>query len=150
MSSITRRVLASSVCLFLLGIPASSAYADDWDQAKVTEIAKQLASSVDSVYRELNRGAAGTQLGSGQATNALRLKDRVRVARNEARHLSKALQGGKGHDDTVHAWKRLMTLVRDAREVGRKMFLEAPLQKDIEKANEFLDQLGPFYSTKTE
>jgi hypothetical protein len=149
MNSIARRVLFTSVSLLLLGMPVSSAHAADWDQAKVTEIAEQLADAVNQVHRSVVRTSTGSQVGSGQASSALRLKDRVRIARNESRHLAKVLQDGKGKDETVNVWKRLMSTVRDAREIGRTMFLEAPTQQKIARANEILDQLTPFYETES-
>ncbi len=150
MNSIARLTLFGSAGLLLLGMPVSSAHAADWDQAKVTEIAEQLSDAVNKVHRSIVRTATGSTIGSGQASSALRLKDRVRVARNDSRHLAKRLQDGRGKDETVHAWKRLMSTVRDARTIGRSMFLEAPTQEKIAKANEILDQLTPFYETESE
>ncbi len=150
MNSIARLMLFGSVGLLLLGMPVSSAHAADWDQAKVTEIAQQLADAVNQVNRSIVRTATGSQVGSGQSASYLRLKDRVRVARNESRHLARALEDGKGRDETVNVWKRLMSVVRDAREIGRSMFLEAPTQQKIVRANEILDQLTPFYETESE
>ena len=150
MNSIARLTLFGSAGLLLLGMPVSSAHAADWDQAKVTEIAEQLSDAVNKVYRSIVRTSTGSTIGSGQASSAMRLKDRVRVARNESRHLAKALHDGKGKDETVHVWKRLMSVVRDARTIGRSMFLEAPTQEKIAGANELLDQLAPFYETESE
>jgi hypothetical protein len=55
------------------------------------------------------------------------------------------LQDGKGRDETTSSYRRLMTLVRDARETGRTMFLEQPTLDQIEKANEALDAIAPYY-----
>ena len=150
MNSIARLMLFGSVGLLLLGMPVSSAHAADWDQAKVTEIAEQLSDAVNDVHRSIVRTATGSQVGSGQAASALRLKDRVRVARNESRHLARRLQDGRGKDETVNVWRRLMSVVRDARNIGRSMFLEAPTQEKIVRASEILDQLTPFYETESE
>jgi len=149
MSSIAQRVLFGSLCLFLLGVPAA-AHATEWDQAKVTEVAEELANSANAVYGAIYRSSGSSQVGSGQAKSYMRLKDRIRVARTESRHLAKALRDGKGKDETFHAWERLMTVVRDAREIGRRMFLEKPSLDEIEKANGFIDQLSPYYATKSD
>jgi hypothetical protein len=117
-----------------------------WDQAKVTDLASQLATSANEIYRSVSRMQTGSELGSGQANSYLRLKDNLRVARNESKHLAKALGDGKGRDETLHTYKRLMTLVRDARETGRSMFIEQPTLDKIGVANGLLDQLDPFYS----
>lgn len=149
MTSTTQRTLQAFVAILLLTIP-SAALGTDWDQAEATKIATELADSVNEVYRSIVRKRTGAQVGSGQASSYLRLKDRLRVAKNESNHLATALKGGKGKDETIHAWRRLMTLVRDAREVGRRMFLEAPTQEKIAKANDLLEQLTPFYESESE
>ena len=87
MGSIARLVLFGSAGLLVLGLLASSAQAAEWDQAKVTEIAEKLSDAVNHAYRDIARTSTGSQIGSGQSSRALRLKDRVRVARNESRHL---------------------------------------------------------------
>ena len=149
MNSIARLGLFASAGLLLLGMPVSSSHAADWDQAVVTEVAEQLADSINDAYRSVVRTSTGAQIGSGQSSSHLRLKDRVRVARNESRHLTRALQGGQGKDETFHAWERLTSVMRDARTIGRGMFLEAPTQEKIDRANEVLDRLTTFYKTKT-
>ena len=149
MNSTPRLVLLGSVGLLLLGF-GSPGWAADWDQAKATEIAGQLSDAVNKVQSSIVRLRTGADVGSGQSRNYLRLKDRVRIARNESRHLAKALGNGKGKAETFHVWQRLMSVVRDAREIGRGMFIEAPTQEKINRANEILDQLTPFYETESE
>ena len=82
----------------------------------------------------------------GQADAGVGVQDSVRVARRESRNLAKTLQGGTGRDETSHAYKHLMTLVRDARESGRKMFLEKPTLDKVDAANQLLDEIAPYYS----
>ena len=143
---------AAFAALLLLPLAAQAdhhekgqAAAGDWDQAKVTALAEQLSDAVNDVYRSVSRLQTGSGMASGQANAYLRLKDKLRVGRNEARHLAGALGDGKGREETSHAYRRLMTLVRDAREEGRKMFLEKPTLDKVEKANELLQQIAPFY-----
>jgi hypothetical protein len=119
-----------------------------WDQARVTDIATQLAPAINDVFVSVNTLQTGSQVGSGQASAFLRLKDRVRVARNEARHLARQLQDGRGRPETVHTYSRLMTTVRDAREDGRRMFLEAPTMDKIAAAGDLIRQLTPYYDPR--
>jgi hypothetical protein len=143
--------LAASAILLVLLLPLAAQgdhhekSGSDWDQAKVTALAEQLSDSVNDVYRSVSRLQTGSGMASGQANAFLRLKDRLRVARNEARHLAQALGDGKGHEETSHAYRRLMSLVRDAREEGRKMFLEKPTLDKVETANKLLEEIAPFY-----
>jgi hypothetical protein len=120
--------------------------APSWDQEEVADLASQLATSVNEIYRSVSRKQTGAELGSGQANSFMRLKDNLRVARNESKHLAKALADGKNRDETRHTYKRLMSLVRDARETGRRMFLEKPTLDKVEVANGLLDQLDAYYA----
>jgi hypothetical protein len=128
-----------------LGMLASSAHATDWDQAKVTLLAEQVADSANQVYRSILRTRTGANIGSGQARNYLQLKDTARLARNESRHLAKALQNGKGEAETFYVWQRLMSVVRDTRELARRMFIEAPTQEKMAHAGKLLADLAHFY-----
>ena len=147
----TRATFGAFAALLLLPLAAQADHhegpgaASKWDQAKVTALAEQLSDAVNGVYRSVSRLQTGSGMASGQANAFLRLKDRLRVARNEARHLSQALADGKGHDETSHAYRRLMSLVRDAREEGRKMFIEKPTLDKIDVANKILEEIAPFY-----
>ena len=147
MTSIARSVAFSSIALLLLVLPASSSHATEWDQEKVTKLAEQVADSANQVYRSVVRTATGANIGSGQSRNYLQLKDTVRMARNESRHLATALQEGKGASETFHAWQRLMSLVRDTRDLARRMFLEAPTQEKMAHAGKLLRELAPYFES---
>jgi hypothetical protein len=111
----------------------------------VTRIAENLADAANDVYRSIVRKRTGAQVGSGQASSFLRLKDRTRLARNETRHLARQLQEGKGRDETLPVYERLMTLVRDIREDARRMFIEEPTLDKIGAAGDLLRQIAPYY-----
>ncbi len=142
----TKVALAALLLLPLAARGDHHEKAREWDQERVTAVAEQLADAVNEVYRSVSRLKTGSQFGSGQANAYLRLKDSLRVARSESRHLARSLQDGKGRDETLHAYKRLMTLVRDSRESGRKMFLEKPTLDKVDAANKLLDEIAPYYS----
>ena len=140
--------LSAIALLLALSAPTRASAAEPqptWTQETVAALARELATAVSAVYRSVTRTGTGSQVGSGQAQSFMRLKDDLRVARNESRHLANALKNGKGRDETVHAYRRLMTLVRDARESGRRMFLEKPTLDTIQKANQALDAIAPYY-----
>ena len=127
---------------------ASHAELAKWDQERVTGIAEKLADAANEVYRSIVRKRTGSQLGSGQASSYMRLKDKARLARNETRHLARRLQDGNARDDTLPVYRRLMTLVRDIREDARRMFLEAPTLDKIATAGDLLRQIAPYYDEK--
>jgi hypothetical protein len=116
-----------------------------WNQERVTTIATELAPAINEVYVSVNQSKTGAQVGSGQANAYRRLKDRVRVARTEAKYLATQLQDGKDREETAFTYARLMSLVRDARVDGRKMFIEKPTLDKIAVAGDLLRQLSPYY-----
>jgi hypothetical protein len=120
-----------------------------WDQERVTDVATQLATAMNDVSVSINKLRTGSQVGSGQANAFLRLKDRVRVARNESRHLAKQLQDGKNRMETVYTYARLMTTIRDAREEGRRGFIEEPTLDRIAVAADLVRRLSPYYDPQS-
>ena len=130
--------------LLALASPASAAAPVKWDQEKAAAIAFQLYEGVDSLYDTLYKQGSSGRLASG-GLDYNRLKDRVRVMRSESRHLANELKKGKGHDETVHAFERLMQLVRDARELANSLFLEEPTIAKIKAARKSLDEIARYY-----
>ena len=127
-----------------LASPAGAAAPVKWDQEKTAAIALQLYEGVDSLYDTLYKQGNPEQLASG-GLDYHRLKDRVRVMRSESRHLANELKKGKSHDETVHAFERLMQLVRDARELANGLLLEEPTIARIKSARKSLDQIAQYY-----
>jgi hypothetical protein len=125
--------------------PDSAAPAPAWDQEKVTAFANQLAEAADKLRREIQKQRSQSQVGSGQAHAMLQFRDNIRVARNESRHLARALGEGRNRDETAPVYRRLMTLVRDARDTGRRLMIKSPATEFIAEANTALDGLAPYY-----
>jgi hypothetical protein len=145
------RFFASFAALAIL-VPFSARGVDPtpWDQEKVTSRAEAFSTQMDKIYRGIVRKQTGAQIGSGQSASYLRLKDNLRLGRNEARHLERELQDGKSRDDTYAVFARLMSIVRNAREDARRMFLEQSTLDNIAEANETLRQLAPYYDPDLE
>jgi hypothetical protein len=120
-----------------------------WNQERVTAIAVELAPAINDVSVSINTLRTGAMAGSGQANAFIRLKDRVRVARNESRHLATQLKNGKGRLETVHTYSRLMTTIRDAREEGRRMMIEEPTLDKVAVAADLVRRLSPYYDPKS-
>jgi hypothetical protein len=150
---LVRHVGSAVLLVASLGLPLAAPEAEAqaapaataWDQPKVAALAQQLADSAASIYSSVNKEKPGSTVGSGQANAYLRLKDNLRVARNQSKALAKRLADGGTREETASTYRRLMTLVRDAREEGRKMFLQKPTLDEVGRANEILDQLAPYY-----
>ena len=93
-----------------------------WEQARVTEIAKQLTTATDALYdtfvKQLRPTVASMQ------TNAYhRLKQWVRLLRIEARELASSLEKGEGREETLPIYENLMQLTRSARDDAAKVFV---------------------------
>jgi hypothetical protein len=119
----------------------------EWDQARVTAIAEELAKNVDALYREFYNQPPST-IGSGQANAFYRLKQLMRRVRTEGRHLAAALKDGKGHDETLPVYEHLMELVRDARVEVQRQFTSDQLLDKAAAAGDALRRLEPYYDAK--
>ena len=147
-STFPQLIALSTVALCLVALPVRAEQqeaAPGWDQKKVSALAQELSDAADALNKELNNQRGQLQVGSGQSRAMLQFRDDIRVARNESRRLAKVLGEGQTREETTPAYRRLMSLVRDARETGRKLMLHAPATDYIAKANAALDGLAPYY-----
>ena len=108
-----------------LASPAGSTAPVKWNQEEAAAIALQLYEGVDSLDDTLYKQGSSDRMDSG-GLDYHRLRDRVRVMRSESRHLANELKKGKGHDETIYAFERLMELVRDARELANGLSSRSP------------------------
>jgi len=140
-------VLRISIVSFLaLGVSGATARADvvAWDQAKVTDVAKQLVSATQELYDTFYKQIPPTA-GSGQSREFYRLKQVTRVMKTEARELAGQLEKGEGHDETLPSYESLMEMVRTARELGARIFATEDLKRKATAVRGLLNQLGPYY-----
>jgi hypothetical protein len=140
-------VLRISIVSFLaLAVSGATARADvvAWDQAKVTEIAKQLTSATQDLYDTFYKQLPPTA-GSGQSKEFYRLKQVTRIMKTEARELAEQLGKGAGHDETLPSYESLMENVRRARELGARIFATEDLKQKATAVRGLLNQLGPYY-----
>jgi len=141
-------VLVAALVTLGAGLPAAPAFAElaKWDQARVTELAEELTKAAGDLYTAIYQQMSGQAGGQGRSFAVL--KDRVRLARSESRHLASELKAGKGHDATFPVYERLMELVRDARENARRVYLEEPTLDKIAATEDVLRRLAPYYDPK--
>jgi len=149
----THRRAPLHVCLALvlwsLAIPVGS-YASSheaakvaWDQARVTELAVQLAVTMRDLRGELRRTTTDDR---GRAPHSRHLLlDQLRVLERETRFLAAELEAGQGFAETLPIARRIDRIVDRAARNGRRLLIPAPVQGRIDKANELLEQLRPFY-----
>ena len=143
MGRVLRVSVASLSMLAVWGAPARADVAS-WDQAKVTAIAKQLVPATQDLYDTFYKQLPPT-VGSGQNREFYRLKQVTRVLKTEARELAGSLEKGEGYEATLPSYESLMELVRDARELGARVFATEDLKQKAAAVRGLLNQLGPYY-----
>ena len=128
----------------VLAAPASAAPAQAWDQEKVTELGKQLETATDALW-EAFRLQPPPNVGSVQARSYFRLRQLLRQIRREARSLSRDLQNGMGHDETLPSVESMMQTIRQAQDEARRVFSTADVRDRAQAARNVLNQLTPYY-----
>lgn len=138
-------VRSAVVAVSLLAL-ASSAPAElqKWDQAKVTELAKQLETATSELWQSFRRQPPPT-LGSAQRKSYFRLQQEIRQLRREARSLSRALQRGADFDEAEPSYRSMMQTVRAAQDNARGVFSGADVRQRADAAREILNQLAPYF-----
>jgi hypothetical protein len=122
------------------------AEAKPWDQEAVGKLAEGFAKHASDAYTAIYKqgGTTGTA-GSGSRRDFHRLRDKARIIDREARHYRAAIKDGKGHDETLPVFERLMVEVRDVRVIGRRVMLQEPTREKVRLAGESLQQIGEYY-----
>jgi hypothetical protein len=130
--------------LALLAAPVAGAELAVWDAAKVGGIAKQLVGATQDLYDTFYKQPPPL-MGSGQTRDFNRLKQVIRRLKSEAKELSGSLEKGEGHDETLPVYESLMEMVRDAQEIGARIFATEDLKQRAATARGLINQLGPYY-----
>jgi hypothetical protein len=131
------------VCL--IAFPAGArAELTPWDQAKVTELAKQLETTTAALSDAFRQQPPPT-LGSSQRKAFFQLQQQVRHLRREARTMSRALQRGADFDETQPSFESLMVTVRRATDTARRTFPTSDIQTRADATRDVLNQLAPYY-----
>ncbi|MDJ0786841.1 MAG: hypothetical protein QNK05_08520 [Myxococcota bacterium] len=145
MASIARPALALSAILALSWALPSPAQAKEWDQAAVTEIAKQLADAAGTVRQSVRR-AGPPPPGSSQRRVHFQALDDLRVIQGSIRSLARRLEHGAGRDETFPTFQRIRTLRNDIAQAAGHADVREPTLSQLEKAGELLAKLEPYYS----
>lgn len=142
------RTIALAVLLLALA-PGARAELAAWDQAKVTELATQLETSINGLFDSLRRQPPPT---AGNPTRApyFRLMQEVRQLRNESRFMARALRDGSTQEELVPSWNSMMVTVRRAQDNARRIFAGTDVQQHADAARAALNQLAPYFDPNAE
>jgi len=132
-----------AVCALVLAAGASAELAP-WDQAKVTELAKQLAATAADLSDSFRKMPAPTK-GSSQQQSHFLLTRQLRDIRRSADALSSALQQGGDRKATLARYQSLMQRVRTARDHARRITAGTEVTQKADAARDILNQMAPFY-----
>ena len=138
------RSTAVAVCVGLALASVARAELAPWDQTKVTELAKQLASAASALSQTF-RQQPPPQLGSPQRLVFYRLDQEIRQLRRESSTLARSLARGADREQAQPSYESLMETVRRARDHARRLFAVADVQQRADAALEILNQLRPFF-----
>jgi hypothetical protein len=118
----------------------------DWDQARVTQIAEDLAAAM----KELRRGVQAAPALTDPARQRARYDalDDIRIMTNSATHLAARLKAGDGREETFSTWRRLDSLRRDVESNARKSMIPDAIMEKVLKAGELLIRLTPYYKAE--
>jgi len=135
-----------ATCVLVQAASASAALAP-WDQAKVTDLAKQLATVTSDLSNSFRKQPVPTK-GSPQRQSHFLLTRQLRDIQRSAQALSTALQGGADRKATLGRYQSLMQRVRTARDHARRIAAGPEVQQNADAARDILNQLAPFYDEK--
>ncbi|MDJ0866639.1 MAG: hypothetical protein QNK03_11055 [Myxococcota bacterium] len=116
-----------------------------WDQARVTELAVQLAVVMRDLRFEARRSIP-SDLAMMQAHSRHTLLDTLRLLRNETRYLAAELEAGQGYAETLPIARRIDALIDRAARDARRIKIPAPVLAKVERADALVEQLRPFYT----
>jgi len=129
---------------FVLFAGAASAQLATWDQARVTEIAKTLATAAQG-WETQTRDAAG--LGpEGEDPDSL--PGRARVLREMSDSLAAHLAKGDGFDKTKDQYKSIREVADYTEVAAQRSPLEEPVMDAWAKVADALRQIAPYYDPK--
>ena len=136
--------LLSLALVALLATPAAAELAQ-WDQARVTELATQLASACNA-FEQAVRENPDTTGGTGDAAFGAQENARELHAQSEA--LAAHLRDGKSHDQTRNMYRSLKEVVDDTEQNTQRAPLDQPVMDAWAKVADLLRQIAPYYDPK--
>jgi len=147
MPSLRIRSTAGALSAALLLAPLGAA-ADTkaWDQPTVAKLTADLAKACVAIYDEFYaEQGLNAKLGSGDAGDAYRLRQKLHRLEEESMGLAGALAAGRGKDATTTRVQDVGVLARDLQVLLARMFVEAPLQQRVSAARAIWVQILPYY-----
>ena len=140
----TTTILSLLLPVALAGALAAQADLAEWDQAKVSAVADELAQATVTLRDGLRTKPRPT---AGQAgrQSFFSLRDEVRSLVSTASRLQRALADGAAMEETYPTFRRLVRSGRRALRDTRRIDLSQTTQDHIEAVADAVRKLRPFY-----
>ena len=118
-----------------------------WDQARVTQLAKDLNKAVNEAMHAVRKSPTQQQISQRQSWYDMR--ESLRLLDNTTGHLQSELQKGASREETLSIFNRIESLRKDAEETGRKSMIESTVMDALVKAGAIHNQMRPYYYGKS-
>lgn len=115
-----------------------------WNQERVTGISKDLAQSIKELRKALRHQPPPT-LGQPGRVSYYELLDTLGSLESASRRLQNGLAAGKGREETYPTYRRLMSGVRDARDLMKRLEMGESVLSKVQPAADALRRLRPYY-----
>ncbi|MCH6563594.1 MAG: hypothetical protein IH800_14385 [Myxococcales bacterium] len=140
--------MRASLCLtavlaILIGAPAALAEEDGWDQERAAKLARTLTQQVSELRRHLKSQAPGS-VGATQRQR-FALEEDLRLLGHTTKRLARALEQGKGREETRPTARRVGSFLRDTRADAQGAVASAAMLEKIKAANTTIAELAVMY-----
>jgi hypothetical protein len=147
--TIRRIAVVASAWAFVLAPAPGGAEILTWDQAKVTDLAKQLSSAISDVRSAALNDPSLRDRDAANSRVAQQYRDILRRLEAACRQLARKLEAGESRDKTMGVARKIGTQLRDAQEFGRRSMTTEGQWKTIDPAVALINQLSPYYSDES-
>jgi hypothetical protein len=141
----TKLVLATLTLLVAASFPlAASAELAQWDQARVTKIARELATACDA-WQTAVLDQGGDEIGSGSAEGEFGIAQNTQLLQERSLSLADHLEKGDGHDATLDIYRSMKETMDDTRVQAQESELDEPTMDAWSKLEGLFRQISPYY-----
>jgi hypothetical protein len=142
MTSARMLCLALSASLLLAASGASAA--TEWDQARVSALAKDLVSASEELYDTFFKQPRITSTPNA-VRDYERLEREIRRIKQTARGFAGDVSRGESKEETQKAYESILVQVNWARERARSVFTTQDVNARAEEVRTILEQIGTYY-----
>ncbi len=127
----------------LAALPSHALEQSPWNQERVTALARELELAVSGLRDAVRKSPMWEN--PQQKRTLYRIADKLRLIESESISLHAQLAKGAGMEETLPNYNRIQRLKRDAQVLAAKTDVSAITKPKLDRANEILAQIEPFY-----